>query len=461
MSFLQRYTPTNKQASVYSLWHIRLDGRWLVLARILWMLFVASILSIFVVGIFSFYSRHGNLEAAISGDPAHLDSSINGYTRFSLQLLYIMGGPTTLNIVLAAISSFVWITVGMVVFWRSWGKPEKWGAMFVSLTLVLFGVNFSPFLSLMYVHTGIYSPWRLLITLVQVLAYIFMGLFFCLFPDGRFVPRRAYWFALLNTAYQGFFIAPTSASLSVNHWPPLVFAFVEVSFILAFMFAQFYRFRLVSGSIARQQTKWVVYGMAMVMAAYTALVLLTFLFPPLSQPGPSFLSQSISVVLMPFVTFPIPLTIGIAMLRYRLWDIDILINRTLIYGTLSVVLALIYFGCVVLLQQLFQAITGQGSTLAIVGSTLIIVVLCRPLQRRIQTMLDRHFYRRKYDANKIIAAFSVRLQSRSELDLSTLTGDIQAVVQETMQPTHVSLWVCQRATDATKVQNRENERFSN
>jgi hypothetical protein len=118
-----------------------------------------------------------------------------------------------------------------------------------------------------------------------------------------------------------------------------------------------------------------------------------------------------------------------------------LINRTLVYAILPVMLALIYFGCVVVLQHIFQAVTGQGSPLAIVGSTLMIVVLCQPLRQRIQTSLDRRFYRRKYDAARIIAAFGTRLQEKGDLDMATLSNDLVAVVEETMQPTQASLWV--------------------
>jgi hypothetical protein len=134
-----------------------------------------------------------------------------------------------------------------------------------------------------------------------------------------------------------------------------------------------------------------------------------------------------------------PFAIGIAILRYRLYEIDILINRTLVYGSLTVTLVALYFGGIVVLQRVFVALTGQQSTLAVVASTLLIAALFTPLRRRIQSFIDLRFYRSKYDARKTLEAFSTHL--RNETDLEALSGDLVGVVRETMQPAHVSLWL--------------------
>jgi hypothetical protein len=135
----------------------------------------------------------------------------------------------------------------------------------------------------------------------------------------------------------------------------------------------------------------------------------------------------------------LPLAVGVAILRYRLYDIDLVINRTLVYGSLTALLAATYLGGVVLLQGMFRALTGQESQLAIVASTLLIAALFVPLRRRVQGFIDHSFYRRKYDAAKTLEAFSTRLREKTELD--SLDTELLAVVRETVQPEHVSLWL--------------------
>jgi len=135
----------------------------------------------------------------------------------------------------------------------------------------------------------------------------------------------------------------------------------------------------------------------------------------------------------------VPIAVGFAVLKYRLYDIDILINRTLVYGSLTATLVALYFVGIVVLQRVFVLLTGQQSTLAVVASTLAIAALFVPLRRRVRGFVDRRFYRRKYDARKTLEAFSAKL--REETDLKALNNDLVSVVRETMQPAHVSLWL--------------------
>jgi len=183
----------------------------------------------------------------------------------------------------------------------------------------------------------------------------------------------------------------------------------------------------------RQQLKWLVY--IGVISVITTIIGSTGALLPLSP----YIPVLIGAIGVAGASIGIPVAIGIAMLRHRLYDIDILINRTLVYGTLTAILGLVYFGSVVVLQFLLRGFLAQGTQLAVVGSTLGIAALFHPLRQRIQQAIDRRFYRSKYDAARTLEAFSATL--RNEVDLTELSKQLLAVVQETMQPAHVRLWL--------------------
>ena len=202
----------------------------------------------------------------------------------------------------------------------------------------------------------------------------------------------------------------------------------------------FARLRRSSG-IERQQLKWFAYAAALLATDLLASNALAVLLGGTGNEVAEFI---------PFLTFVItlsgiPMAMGVAILKHRLYDIDIIINRTLVYGALTLSLLLVYVGCVVSLQYVLRAFTGGNSQLVIVASTLAIAALFNPLRRRIQSFIDRRFYRRKYDAVKTLEEFGAKL--RDETDLESLNAEMLSVVRETMRPEHASLWLRETASD--------------
>jgi hypothetical protein len=194
-----------------------------------------------------------------------------------------------------------------------------------------------------------------------------------------------------------------------------------------------------SGGEVREQIKWIAFAASVVAVGVSAAVISGTLFAS-DAIGSTGLSRGNLLEDMVTLSFAgVPIAVGFAVLKYRLYDIEVVINRALIYGSLTATLVLVYVGGIVLLQRLFVALTGEKSTLAVVVSTLVIAALFNPLRRRIQGFIDRRFYRRKYDARKTLEAFSARL--RDETDLDALSNDLVEVARETMQPAHVALWL--------------------
>jgi hypothetical protein len=210
--------------------------------------------------------------------------------------------------------------------------------------------------------------------------------------------------------------------------------------ILASAASLIWRYRR-SGGEVREQIKWVAFAASLVGVMYLSSLVGGLFFAPEATQGstdtPPFGDILLNVVLLSYAG--VPIAVGFAVLKYRLYDIDLLINRTLVYGSLTAMLVALYFGGIIVLQRVFVLLTGQQSTFAVVASTLAISALFNPLRRRIQRVVDRRFYRRKYDAAKTLEAFSARL--RDETDLDSLRDDLMGVVRETMEPAHVSLWL--------------------
>jgi hypothetical protein len=292
-----------------------------------------------------------------------------------------------------------------------------------------------------------------------------------LFPDGRLPSRRwriVAWAALLGAVSlalgQAFKPGPLFAYYWVENprgWVGVIggtytsYEFLAALSVLgmsllaastlAALFSLILRLRR-AGADERQQLKWFLFAAVPAVVCLSVVLLQEILYSLTSE-----LLFGNAVELLPwevrnyiiyvevFALLIVPVFTYIAILKYRLYDIDLVINRTLVYGALTAMLLALYIGGIVVLQRVFVALTGQQSTLAVVASTLLIAALFTPLRRRIQSFIDRRFYRRKYDARKTLEAFSAKL--RDETDLEALNNDLVGVVRETMQPAHVSLWL--------------------
>ena len=334
-----------------------------------------------------------------------------------------------------------------IILWR---RYNDWVALLVALVLVSLPLSFIDADEPAFLAA---NPGWVIPTIADSLfigAGIPLFLLLLVFPNGTLVPRWAGALVLLwvpVVLITGLPLLSDSAALDSS-----LFNTVWLALVTLGVFAQVYRYRRVSGPTERQQTKWVILGLAGFVLGVSVWAIGSFALPSLTDTagpidaiaGTSFgaLGRPVEIgagVLMFSLPLAFPFSLMFAILRYRLWDIDVVLNRALVYGSLTAALAGTYIGSVVLLQMAFRGVTGQGNAVAIVISTLTIAALFMPLRRRIQDIIDRRFFRRRYDAALTLAAFADRM--RDEVDVDRLTGELVAVVESTMQPTHASLWL--------------------
>jgi hypothetical protein len=403
-----------------------LSGRRLFWARLGWLVIFVLYIGLFSTSIPAYYDwliNFGNLDL----NPATLRTSleaagisIDSYARYELAI--------------SVTSVIVCSVVSVAIFWR---RSDDWMALLTSLGLLAFGIFFrtdGP-----TVLGQQYPAVWLEVSLLAFFGSMLFILFLYLFPSGRFVPRWTRWIPILWGMHEvAYYFFPDSI-FNISRTLPLLDLLVSVAFFSIGVGAQIYRYRRVSGRVERQQTKWVVFGMVSAVLGGLLFLLPLNIYPTLVNFRSPYVF-AFEAAVAGFLLL-IPLSIGIAILRYHLWHIDIIINRTLVYSALTASLAAVYLGGVAAVQAIFRALTSQQEQpqLAIVVSTLVIAALFNPLRRRIQTFIDRRFYRRKYNARKTHEAFSAKI--RDETDLEALSDDLVGVVRETMQPAHVSLWL--------------------
>ncbi len=422
MNLRQAQTTATEGRSLRSATGMRLSGYWLVLARVVWIGVVVLILALFVASLPAFHALLQNACTTAACQALIPPYSMQQYQAAGLSVTVVLIYSYALTI----FALLAFLAIGAVIFWL---KSHDWMAFYTSFALVTFAMTFNSGSLLALV-----SMWWVPIQIISFLGSVAFGTFLYLFPNGRFVPRWMRWLVAGWVLYSGVVYFFPDTWVNTSWLTDILFGGLLVSLLVA----QVYRYRQVSSQVERQQTKWVVFGMSIAVIGLVLVNLLNFSNPlSIFHSGP--LSDlMIGTVLQVFVLL-IPLSIALAILRSRLWEIDIIIHRTLVYGTLTGILLLVYAGLVIALQSLLRGILNQNNDVAIVASTLAIAALAQPLRRSIQNVIDRRFYRRKYDASKTLADFSATL--RHEVDLNQLSEQLVAVVQETMQPTHISLWV--------------------
>jgi hypothetical protein len=339
------------------------------------------------------------------------------------------------QIALVLVWAVVCLSVSVLIAWR---KSDDWMALLVVCLLVLWPTS-------MVIGTfslGLYSTVKgspFPDPLLSLLTRFGFFLVFSLFPNGRLVSR---WTLLLLWAFLAeefsyHFLAawPLQAPSATNRLAAELLWLVTLLSLVPIMW---YRYRRLASAVERQQIKLVTFGSCIIIMGFIVRLVPQVLVPTLDQPNS--LYNSLSTPILLGVSLILPLSVGLAILRYRLWDVDVLINKALVYGGLSGTLAVVYAGLIIGLESLLGRFIEQNAQpLLIVLSTIVIAALFQPLRGRIQSLIDHRFYRKKYDMAKTLAAFSATL--RNEVDLEQLSSQLLALVNETMQPEHTSLWL--------------------
>ncbi|HEY1390496.1 MAG TPA: hypothetical protein VGF38_18305 [Ktedonobacterales bacterium] len=404
----------------------RLRGHWLALARLGFAVVAIGALVIWAWGIPIRYAQLATVcTAQPCGDQQPTPDTIAQFQAAGISINLYAAYTGTLEVIFA----LVFLVVAAMIVWR---KSDTSIGLLTALLLITTAAEQTSSAALAAAIPALSIP----INLLGILSFVTLIMFLLLFPDGRFVPR---WTRFVTCVWIPLFIIGGIVA------PPDLFVLMIFLSIVVSLPAQLYRYRRVSSLAERLQTKWVVFSLVIGLLGSIGIISASN-FLKLTQMFGSLGFFAGNTLIYVFSAL-IPLSIGIAILRSRLWDIDILIKKALVYGTLTVLLAGLYAGLVIGLERLAGAI-NTGSLVrqppAIVISTLVIAALFQPLRSRIQSLIDRRFYRRRYDAAHALATFSATL--RDEVDLTQLQSRLLAVIQETMQPAQISLWLAQPAS---------------
>lgn len=404
----------------------RLSGTWLGVARALWVVMLTVALGAYIALL---PGRFGSLHSLVSvGEQAvlQLGLSANFYAWYHILFEVAFALGCTL--------------VGILIFWR---RSDDWVAMFMSFALVMYGARIGGFP--IDAPRVVYPEARWLVDSLQALGVAFSLLGFYLFPDGRFTPSWTKPLAVIWVAWAISWAVLPNSPINMLRWneQPSTLSYLYLAqsgWYGSGALALLIRYRRVATPTQRQQAKWVVSGLVFVVLAYVALNLPYAVFEPLKGPGMVRLVYGlIHKPLLVLALLVMPACFAIAMLRYRLWDIDIVVSRTLVYGALTLMLAAIYFPSMLLLQQIFQVLVGHRSPLAVIAATLGVAILFNPLRTRLNHFVDSRFFPERHDAAETLGLMGTAL--REEVDINRLTDQLETVIWNTLRPAHVLSWL--------------------
>jgi hypothetical protein len=410
-------------------------------ARLLWLALVAPIIGMFLAGLPQAYAN------VLRYEPATLAGLLRAGLSPRAPALYLLSLDTALF--------GVCVSSAILMVWR---RSRDRVVYLVAFVMVSIGMTYTtpPF------ESGV--PMGVLAIVVAACEAAQMLFLFAL-PDGRFVPRRSWllaaplmiarWLIWGQVLLPRYFAAPRSAESFGALRQPFAYFLVFVVFIACGCMAQLYRYRRLSTAAQRQQIKWVLIGLIGMLLIVIPQALAVNVFGVLNAPGlPLLTVRLVGRTLRQAAFCLVPLSLLLSMLRYRLWDVDVLINRALVYSVITGVLALAYISLIVAMQALLRAAVGVHSSVpGLVASTLAVALAFEPARRRVQTLVNRRFYRDKFDAERALTAFGSSIQT--EVDLERLRAQLEAVVEQTVQPTHVSVWVNREGVAPARVEQSQ------
>ena len=374
-------------------------SRWLALTRVAWVAVAMLALGLFVASLPARYEQLAHPGVRIHQALATLNLSSNLYAGY--------------HVALEIVVALVFSAVALIIFRR---QSHDRVATVVAFMLVLAGTAMRPVVTTMDALMAVEPGWTLPIRALTYLTWLFIFMFFCVFPDGRFTPR----WTLGLLAFAALMLVPWEffphSPLSPWTWSPLSFFALSVGLLGASIIAQIYRYRYLSNRTQRQQTRWVLYGLTVTLVLGT-----TFYFArqmdgiqdgPAS--GPALVYDLVTLTGMYLAILVTPLTLGISILRYRLWGIDMLINRTLVYVPLTAILAGVYSATVTLCQKTFITFTGDKSDAAIILTTLVLATTFTPIKNGLQGFVDKRF-KDAPDPARVLKAFNADVEAEISL----------------------------------------------